>query len=112
MRDNCIFCQIITGDVPTTFIHQDEQVFVFEDINPKADVHLLFVPRAHIPSLAEISPADGPILAHMLQIMPKIAEEKGLGDGFRTIINTGPHAGQEVEHIHFHMLGGSQLPDF
>ena len=109
---DCLFCKIIAGDIPSDKIYEDEQVLVFKDINPKADVHLLMIPKKHINSLNEVSVDDDTIMAHMMRLLPTLAKEQGLDDGFRTIINTGKGGGQIVFHLHIHLLGGNNLPGF
>lgn len=109
---DCIFCKIAAGDIPVDKVYEDEQVVVFRDINPKAPVHLLLVPRLHIPSLEELSPEHDSLMAHMMHLLPQLAKAQGLESGFRTIINTGKGGGQEVFHLHIHLLGGSSLPGF
>ncbi len=109
---DCIFCRIVAGEIPAAKVFEDEQVVVFRDINPKADVHLLLVPRRHVASLAELTPLDDGMVAHMMRLLPQLAREQGLEQGFRTIINTGAGGGQEVFHLHMHLLGGSNLPGF
>lgn len=103
---NCIFCKIRDGQIPSDQVYQDDQVIVFKDINPKAPVHLLIVPREHIVSLEQLEQQHAGLIAHMLLLLPKIAKEQGLHDGFRTVINTGPAGGQIVFHLHIHLLGG------
>jgi histidine triad (HIT) family protein len=109
---DCLFCKIINGDIPSDKVYEDEKVFVFRDINPKAKVHLLMVPREHVESLNELTPAHDALMTHMLRLLPQLAREQGLDTGFRTIINTGKGGGQEVFHLHFHLLGGDDLPGF
>lgn len=109
---DCLFCKIINGDIPSDKIFEDDKVFVFRDINPKAKVHLLMVPREHIASLNELTPAHDALMVHMLRLLPQLALEQGLDTGFRTIINTGKGGGQEVFHLHIHLLGGDDLPGF
>jgi len=108
----CIFCKIRDGEIPSDKVYEDDQVFVFRDIHPKAEVHLLMVPREHIGSLNNLAPQHDGLVAHMLRLLPQLAREQGLDDGFRTIINTGKGGGQEVFHLHIHLLGGSDLPGF
>ncbi len=110
--NDCIFCKIVAGDIPADVVYEDDQVFVFKDVNPRADVHLLIIPKQHIVSLAELNKSDAALLGHMMTLLPKLAKEQGLDDGFRTIINTGKGGGQEVFHLHIHLLGGSKLPAF
>ncbi|MHB1528144.1 MAG: histidine triad nucleotide-binding protein [Acidiferrobacteraceae bacterium] len=109
---DCLFCRIIGGEVPSTRIHEDDLAVVIKDIHPKAPVHLLVIPRAHIESLEEIGPVDDRLVAHLLRLLPLLAQKQGLSDGFRTIINTGRGGGQEIFHLHVHLLGGGRLPGF
>lgn len=109
---DCIFCKIVAGEIPADIVHQDDEVIVFRDINPKADVHLLLVPRAHVASLDELTPEHDALVARMMRMLPQLAREQGLDRGYRTIINTGPGGGQEVPHLHIHLLGGGRLPGF
>lgn len=107
---DCLFCKIVAGELPSERVYEDDQVVVFRDIQPKADVHLLLVPRRHIDSLEALGPGDDDLLGHALRLLPGIAREQGLESGFRTVINTGRGGGQEVMHLHVHLLGGAQLP--
>lgn len=109
---DCIFCKIVAGEIPSSKVYEDDLLYVFKDINPKADVHLLVIPKAHIARLDHANETHSDLLAKMLLILPKIAVSQGLNDGFRTIINTGPGGGQEVDHLHIHLLGGGNLPGF
>ncbi|MCX4189753.1 histidine triad nucleotide-binding protein [Methylophaga sp. OBS3] len=109
---DCIFCKIVAGEIPSSKAYEDDLLYVFKDINPKADVHLLVIPKTHIARLDHANETHSDLLAKMLLILPKIAVSQGLNDGFRTIINTGPGGGQEVDHLHIHLLGGGNLPGF
>jgi len=109
---DCLFCKILAGEIPADKIYEDDKMLVFKDINPKADVHLLVIPRVHISSLNEVTDEHDDVMAHMLKQLPKLAKEQGLKNGFRTIINTGKGGGQIVFHLHMHLLGGKNLPDF
>jgi histidine triad (HIT) family protein len=109
---DCLFCKIINGDIPSDKVFEDDKVFVFRDINPKAKTHLLMVPKEHIVSLKELTPEHDSLMAHMLRLLPQLAHEQELETGFRTIINTGKGGGQEVFHLHIHLLGGDDLPGF
>ena len=111
-QTDCIFCKIIEGELPAKVVYEDNQVIAFEDIHPKAEVHLLLVPRSHIPSLEQLEVKHEGLISHLLLLLPDLAHRQGLQDGFRTIINTGRGGGQEVDHLHLHLLGGSQLPGF
>lgn len=109
---DCIFCKIVAGEVPSTRVYEDAEVIAFKDIHPKAPVHVLVVPRQHIDSLNELTPAHDALVAQMLRLLPRIAKELGLDRGYRAIVNTGPGGGQEVPHLHIHLLGGGRLPGF
>ena len=110
--NDCIFCKIVAGEIPSSRIFEDELIYVFKDINPKASVHLLVIPKQHIARLDHANQQHASLLAHMMLSLPKIAESQGLDNGFRTIINTGPGGGQEVDHLHIHILGGDKMPGF
>jgi len=107
---DCLFCKIIAGDIPSKQVYQDDQLVVFHDIAPKAPTHVLVVPRKHIHSLAEADADDSELMSHIMLTLPKLAQQLGLNDGFRTVLNTGKGGGQEVFHIHFHLLGGGPMP--
>jgi histidine triad (HIT) family protein len=109
---DCIFCKIAAGEIPADKVFEDERVVVFRDINPKADVHLLMIPREHIANLNELGPEHDGLIAHMMRLLPELAREQGLETGFRSVINTGEGGGQEVFHLHIHLLGGDNLPGF
>jgi len=109
---DCLFCKIMAGEIPSDKVYEDDKVYVFKDIYPKADVHLLMIPRKHVDSLNEIDESFDEVMTHMMRLLPKLAKEQGLNDGFRTIINTGPAGGQEVFHLHLHLMGGDHLPGF
>jgi len=109
MSSDCLFCKIVAGEIPSEQVYSDEHVVVFKDINPKAAVHLLIVPREHIISLNELDEKHDGLMAYMMRLLPKIAKEQGLVQGFRTVINTGPGGGQLVFHLHIHLLGGEGL---
>ncbi len=109
---DCLFCKIAAGEIPSKKVYEDDQVFVFWDINPKADVHLLLIPKVHVASLNELGDEHDEVMTHALKLLPKLAKEQGLDDGFRTIINTGRGGGQLVFHLHMHLLGGNNLPGF
>ncbi len=109
---DCLFCKILAGEIPSDKVYEDDKVYVFKDIYPKADIHLLMIPREHVDSLNEIDESFDEVMAHMMRLLPKLAKDQGLNDGFRTIINTGPAGGQEVFHLHLHLMGGDHLPGF
>ena len=105
-KNDCIFCRIGNGEIPSSKVYEDEDVACFKDLNPKAPVHLLLIPKKHIASLAEAGSEDEVLLGKMINLVPAIARENGCINGFRTIINTGRDGGQEVPHLHIHILGG------
>ena len=106
---DCIFCKIVAGEIPSTKVYEDETVFAFRDINPQAPTHILVIPKAHIGSVAEISGENSAVVAHIFEVIPRIAAEEGLANGYRVVSNCGADAGQTVHHLHFHILGGKQL---
>ncbi len=109
---DCLFCKILAGEIPSDKVYEDDKVYVFKDIYPKADIHLLMIPREHVDSLNELDESHDALMAHMMRLLPKLAKEQGLNSGFRSIINTGPGGGQEVFHLHIHLMGGDHLPGF
>jgi len=109
---DCLFCKIAAGEIPADKVYEDEQVVVFRDINPKAAVHLLIIPRIHISGLNALEPGHDALIAHIMRLTQPLALEQGLQSGYRTIINTGKGGGQEVFHLHIHLLGGPDLPGF
>ncbi|MFW5873261.1 MAG: histidine triad nucleotide-binding protein [Bacillota bacterium] len=104
---DCIFCKIRDGELDTELVYEDDELMAFNDINAQAPVHLLVVPKEHIPSIVDLKDYD--LVAKVHQVAVKLAEEKGLEDGFRIVNNCGPEGGQTVNHLHFHLLGGRQL---
>ena len=104
---DCIFCKIIRGEIPSRKIYEDDEIFVFHDIQPAAPVHFMIVPKQHIASLAEADLVHQAVLGRVLAKAGELARSQGLQDGFRTIINTGRVGGQEVYHLHAHILGGT-----
>ena len=107
--NSCIFCKIINGEIPSTVVYEDENVFAFRDINPQAPVHILVVPKEHIASVAELTPENSRHAAKCLEAIAAIAKSEGLDNGYRVISNIGPDGGQTVFHLHFHILGGKQF---
>ena len=105
---DCIFCKIVAGQIPCTKVYEDEHTLAFMDIGPIIKGHVLVIPKHHITSLATLKPADTPVLGEMLAIAQRLATENGSPDGFRVIINTGRVGGQEVLHLHAHIVGGPQ----
>ena len=106
---DCIFCKIAAGEIPSTKVYEDEQILAFRDIAPMAPTHILVIPKTHIGSVAEITAENSGIVAHIFATIPQIAKAEGLEGGYRVVSNCGPDAGQTVQHLHFHILGGRQL---
>ncbi len=108
---DCLFCNIIEGKIPSAPVWSDDWCYAFKDINPQAPVHVIVVPRAHIPSADGIYEGNSVYVAKIFEAIPKIAKELGLEKGYRVITNIGEHGCQSVRHLHFHLLGGTQLPE-
>ncbi|MEW6364641.1 MAG: histidine triad nucleotide-binding protein [Acidobacteriota bacterium] len=107
---SCLFCQIAEKKKPSRVVYEDEQMFAFEDINPQAPVHILIVPKRHVPGLDQASQEDRQMLGQLLLVAQKIARDRGIHEsGYRLLVNQGPDAGQSVFHMHFHLLGGRVL---
>jgi histidine triad (HIT) family protein len=107
---SCVFCRIASGEVAARLAYQDDTVVAFHDANPQAPSHLLIIPRKHIASVCDISDGDEPLVGHIVRIAAQLATEQGLaGRGFRLVANCGPEAGQSVDHMHFHLLGGRPM---
>jgi len=102
----CLFCRIAKGEIPCKKVYEDEEILVFHDIHPAAPVHLLMIPKAHLDSLIAAEQQHAAVLGKMLLLAPRLAREQGATDGFRIVINNGPDGGQEVYHLHVHVLGG------
>jgi histidine triad (HIT) family protein len=108
--ENCLFCKIAAGQIPSKIVYQDEDVVAFEDINPQAPHHILLIPRRHITSISDLTLEDGPTLAMLFVVANKLAQKLGLGErGYRLVTNVGPDAGQAVYHLHFHLIGGRKF---
>lgn len=108
--EDCIFCKIINKEIPASIVYEDETMIAFEDINPQAPVHILLIPKEHFPSLNEIPDGKKDLLSHLVHKARDIAREKGIVEtGYRIVLNTGRESGQEVLHIHFHILGGRRM---
>lgn len=109
---NCIFCKIVAKQIPSRMVYEDAQVYAFHDINPWAPVHFLLIPKVHIPSLAQVTPAHADMMGHMMALIPRLALQEGCNPypdgGYRVVTNTGAEGGQEVHHMHFHIMGGSR----
>lgn len=106
---DCIFCKIAAGEIPATVVYEDETALAFRDLNPQAPVHILVIPKAHIPSMAEISADNSHLVAKCFEAIGHIAARQGLSGGFRVVSNAGADAGQTVNHLHFHILAGRNL---
>lgn len=107
--ENCLFCKIVRGEIPSTKVYEDEFVLAFRDIAPMAPVHVLVIPKTHIASVNEVNAENAAIVAHIFTVIPQIAAAEKLEGGYRVVSNCGPDAGQTVHHLHFHILGGKQL---
>jgi histidine triad (HIT) family protein len=110
LNNDCIFCKIIKGEIPSTKVYEDEKMYVFKDIEPKAKVHLLAIPKDHYKLLSEADENRSKTLSYMLNKIPAIAASNGCANGYRLVINQGDDAGQTVFHLHMHILGGQDLP--
>lgn len=108
---DCIFCKIIAGQIPSTKVYENEKIYAFRDINPMAPVHILIVPKEHIPSADGVCAGNSAYVAAIFEAIPEIAKAEGLTNGYRVITNCGEDGCQSVKHLHFHLLGGRKLPD-
>jgi histidine triad (HIT) family protein len=104
--DDCVFCKIAAGKIPSKKVYEDDEILAFHDIAPQAPVHFMIIPKKHIASLSEVTPADAPLLGKMLAVAARLAREQGSPEGFRTIVNTGRIGRQDVYHLHMHIIGG------
>lgn len=109
---DCLFCKIISGEIPSQKVYEDDQCFAFKDIAPMAPVHFLVVPKTHFSSAAEVTEENEALIGHIYTVIAKLAKEMGFADGYRVVTNVGALAGQTVHHIHFHVLSGKQLGAF
>lgn len=109
---DCIFCQIMNGDIPTTKVYEDDLCFAFQDIEPLAPTHFLVIPKVHIDSAAQIDEKTAPVIGHIYGVIAKLVKELGIQEGFRVVTNCGADAGQTVHHLHFHVLAGKKLGTF
>lgn len=110
LDNNCLFCKIIRGDIPSSKVYEDDEMLVFRDIEPKAKTHLLAVPKTHFKLLSEMDEKNTDMVGRMLQKIPAVAADNGCCNGYRLVINQGADAGQTVFHLHIHILGGEELP--
>lgn len=107
--ENCVFCKIVAGEIPSAKVYEDGEMLVFRDIEPKAKINLLCVPKEHFATLAELTPARTALVGRMLETIAAHKDEWGLSDGYRLVVNQGENAGQTVHHLHIHVLGGETL---
>ena len=108
---DCVFCKIISGEIPSKKLYEDDTVLAYYDINPQAPVHFLVIPKEHIESIAAVTPANSAVVAHCAEVIAQLAKELDLKDGFRVGSNVGQHAMQTVKHLHFHVLAGKQMTE-
>jgi len=106
---DCIFCKIANKEIKSDIVYEDDRVVAFNDINPHAPVHVLVIPKKHIVGVAEARDEDAELIGHLQLVAAKLAEEKGVAEGYRIVVNSGPLAGQSVMHLHYHLLGGRRL---
>ena len=107
--ENCLFCKIIAGSIPSTKVYEDALVLAFRDIAPQAPTHILVIPKAHISGCNGVTAENSAVVAHIFEVIPQIAQAEGLTGGYRVVSNCGDDAGQTVHHLHFHILGGKKL---
>lgn len=105
----CLFCKIVKGDIPSKKVYEDDELLAFEDINPQAPVHILIIPKEHIPGMQDVKTAHQAILGKCMQVASQLAKDKGLEKGYRLVVNCLEDGGQEVPHLHIHLLGGRKL---
>ncbi|HEU0188081.1 MAG TPA: histidine triad nucleotide-binding protein [Gallionellaceae bacterium] len=107
---DCIFCKIARGEIPSKKVYEDADLYAFHDINPVAPVHFMLIPKLHLASLADVNDSHAGLMGKMMVLAPQLAHQQGLTNGFRTVINTGRGGGQEVFHLHMHIIGGGLIP--
>lgn len=107
--NDCLFCKIINGEIPSKKVYEDELVYVFEDIAPAAPIHYLLIPKEHISGASEITAENSSVVAHIFEVIAKLAKDLDLKNGFRVVTNCGPDAGQTVFHLHYHLIAGREL---
>lgn len=108
---DCLFCSIVKGEIPSKKVYEDDMVYAFRDIHPMAPTHVLIVPKCHIQSADAVTEENSRYVAHIFEVIPKIAKAEGLTNGYRVITNCGADGCQSVKHLHFHLLGGKKLPE-
>ena len=104
--EDCLFCKIIEGEIPSDKVYEDETVFAFRDIDPQAPTHVLVIPKQHIRSADDVTPDNSAVISHIFEVIATIAKQEGLTNGYRVVNNCGDSAGQTVKHLHFHLMGG------
>ena len=107
--ENCLFCKIAKGDIPSTKVYEDDRILAFRDIAPQAPTHILVIPKIHLSGVSDITAENSAVVAHIFEVIPQIAAAEGLVNGYRVVSNCGADAGQTVPHLHFHILGGKAL---
>jgi len=108
--NDCLFCGIVEGKIKGSIVYQDDSVVAFKDINPKAPVHVLIIPRRHVAGVLDLKADDGAVIGHIFEVAARLAREQGIaGSGFRVVVNSGADAGQSVSHLHYHLLGGRRM---
>lgn len=107
--NDCLFCKIINGEIPSKKVYEDEMIYVFEDIAPAAPIHYLLIPKEHISGASEITAENSSVVAHIFEVIAKLAKDLNLKNGFRVVTNCGPDAGQTVFHLHYHLIAGREL---
>ena len=107
--DNCLFCKIVAGAIPTKKVYEDDKVLAFEDIDPKAPTHVLIIPKKHIAGLKEATPEDAELIGYCHIVAAQIGRERDIEEGYRTVYNVGPKSGQSVFHLHLHLIGGREM---
>jgi len=107
---DCLFCRIVSGDLPSTPVHEDDLIVAIRDLNPQAPTHILLMPRAHVASADDLTRADGELLGRIFEVAAQLARSEGVAeDGYRIVTNVGRNGGQSVDHLHFHLLGGRRF---
>ena len=110
VTETCLFCRIGRGEIPADLVHEDDLIVAFRDVNPKAPTHILLIPREHMDSAANLAETDAEMLGRLFSVAAQLARDAGIADrGFRLVTNSGPGAGQSVDHLHFHLLGGRSM---
>ena len=107
--ENCLFCKIVAGIIPSTKVYEDDSILAFRDIAPQAPTHILVIPKTHISGCDGVTAENSAVVSHIFEVIPQIAKEEGLVNGYRVVSNCGDDAGQTVHHLHFHILGGKKL---